>query len=296
MNNNNENKTIFIGAYPVGFSQDDNPRAIPVPPVPEEWKNHAPILGDLIREVLRLRVQRLYDHKRLSEVTTIINGRIQICSEIARQQNDVIQRVIDKQDAVLQYARTTSHLMYAIINDIAKGQITRDTMNKVTETIRQGHAIESPKQRFYGTRVTAKRIQDNTLNATVQTFDTAEGNTRKEMKIPDEVGYEQFRDRDYGVQLDPSKRNIRRHPIPSMNEQPWQYDPSNNTRTCLMAQDRPYERSPQEPMTKRTRTEQQTQMGNDNQYPQEHGWQTDHWQQDTYEGTATTENNNTIIF
>jgi len=272
------------GTYPIGFSQDDNPRAIPAPPLPEEWQHHAPIFGDLIREVLRLRVQRLYDHKRLSETTTITNGRIQIVNEMVRQQNEVIQRMIDKQDAVLQYARSTTHLMQALITEIAQGRITRYLVRCVDDNIDQGREIMSPCQKNYGAARAARKVQEGTLETTVNQFDRVEQNVRNEMNIPPSIRDEQFQDTHYGVQLDPTRINIRRHSIPDMNEQPWQYDPANNMRTCLLTYHQKQTDHTTKPNTKRPRIEEQPST---KEVYQQH-LQTNQWQQHAYTYAPTT--------
>jgi len=305
-NNQYWNEGAIRGAYPIGFSQDENPRAIPAPPVPEEWKSHAPIFGDLIREVLRLRVQRLYDHKRLSEVTTIMNGRLQISAEITRQQNDVIQRVIDKQDAILQYARSTAQLMQSIMVDIVKGQLDTGILKDLTENIKRGQNITTPRQNNYCTDITVQRVNEQTLRSAVDLFDQAEEAVRKDMNIPPQTESEQFRDTDYGVRLDPTRCHVKRHPIPEMNEQPWQYDPSNNMKTCIMDPGN----AVREPPYKRTREETRQQMEpteNTYAYPHQqpqaqvpqgqpqHHQQTYNWPQHAYAQATNDDGSRTII-
>jgi hypothetical protein len=301
------NEGAIRGAYPIGFSQDENPRAIPAPPVPDEWKSHAPIFGDLIREVLRLRVQRLYDHKRLSEVTTIMNGRLQITAEITRQQNEVIQRIIDKQDAILQYARSTAQLMQSIMADIVKGQIDTGVLKDLTENIKRGQNITTPRQSNYCTDITVQRVNDQTLRSAVHLFDQAEEKVRQDMNIPPQTGYEQFRDTDYGVRLDPTRCHIKRHPIPEMNEQPWQYDPDNNMKTCILDPGNAIK----EPAHKKTREEtrqqdgtventhmcphQPTQVQQQQAQQQQHYQQNYHWPQNAYAQAPMDDGSRTII-
>lgn len=309
MNSRNDqywNEGAIRGAYPIGFSQDENPRAIPAPPVPEEWKSHAPIFGDLIREVLRLRVQRLYDHKRLSEVTTIMNGRLQISAEITRQQNDVIQRIIDKQDAILQYARSTAQLMQSIMVDIVKGQLDTGILKDLTENIKRGQNIQTPRQNNYCTDITVQRVNEQTLRSAVDLFDQVEETVRKDMNIPPQTECEQFRDTDYGVRLDPTRCHVKRHPIPEMNEQPWQYDPSNNMKTCIMdpgnaVREPPHKRAREETQQQMEPTEnthvyphQQTQAQIPQVQPQHHQ-QTYNWPQHAYAQTTQDDGSRTII-
>jgi hypothetical protein len=280
------------GTYPIGFSQDDNPRAIPAPPLPKEWKHHAPIFGDLIKEVLRLRVQRLYDHKRLSETTTITNGRIQIVHAMVKQQNEVMQRMIDKQDAVLQYARSTTHLMQAIITEIAQGRITGYLVKCVDDNIAQGRDITTPGLKHYGAAKTARQVQERTLETTVTQFERVERNVRNEMDIPPLTRDEQFQDTHYGVQLDPTRINIRRHSIPDMNEQPWQYDPANNMKTCLLTYPEMQADHTTEPPKKRSRTkEQPSTEGVYQQHVQNNQWPYNAYEHAT---TTTTEQDQTV--